>query len=91
MYAYGTDLSKLQMTDTLQPQPMYKPPTQTNTQKNDQQYGQVPWFYSQSQQPAKQTDMSAYGGGSQGGYGAYANPSGGSYGAYSNPYGSGQQ
>jgi hypothetical protein len=91
MYAYGTDLSKLPMTDTLQPNPQYKPPTQTNTQKNDQQYGQGQWAYSQSQQPAKQTDMSAYGGGSQGGYGAYANPSSGSYGAYSNPYGSGQQ
>jgi hypothetical protein len=91
MYAKGTDLSKLPYTDTLQPNPQYKP--QQNTQQSGQQNqytgGVTPMY---SQQPAnKPMDMGAYGGGSQGGYQAYAAPSNNNYTAYSNPYGSGQQ
>jgi hypothetical protein len=67
MYAAGTDLTKLPFTDTMQPNPLYKP--QSNAQKNDQQWGQGNWAYStaQPQQPAapqtKQSgsmDFSAY-------------------------------
>jgi hypothetical protein len=88
MYAQGTDMSKEPYTDTLQPNPLYKPQPRSTAQANAQQYWQGQISNNQSQQPAKQPDMSAYGGKASGGYQAYSPQSNTSY---SNPYGSGQQ
>lgn len=68
MYAYGTDLTQLPYTDTMQKNPLYNPNQQQqqtrNTKKNNQQWGQGNWAYSQSPSPAggsKAPDMSAWG------------------------------
>jgi hypothetical protein len=55
MYAYGTtqaDIAKMPVTDTMQPNPLYKP--QNNAQKNDQQWGQGNWAYATTQQQPQQ-------------------------------------